>query len=105
MAEFYSANLANEIKKGMGAEGEAGRLSGAPLGYLNVHEVVGGRQVARIMPDPERAALRVGGVFELYVTGEWTIERLAAGVAHTRPCEPRPRRRTRKSRSVSSAVA
>ena len=82
MAEFYSANLANEIKKGMGEKAKQGGYPHrAPLGYLNVREVVGGRQVARIVPDPERAAL-VSEVFELYVTGEWTIERLAAEMAH-----------------------
>jgi site-specific DNA recombinase len=42
---------------------------------------VGGRQVARIVPDPERAPL-ITGAFERYVTGDWTLQRLAAELAH-----------------------
>ena len=53
----------------------------APLGYLNVREPIGGRQVAHIVADPERASL-VKIAFELYATGEWTIERLAEEMAH-----------------------
>jgi len=60
--------------------GQKAKLGGyphkAPLGYLNVREPIGGRQVAHIVPDPERAPL-VKAVFELYATGEWTVERLA----------------------------
>ena len=56
MAEFYSANLAAEIKKGMVQKAKLGGFPhGAPIGYLNVKEIVGGRQVARIVPDPDRA--------------------------------------------------
>ena len=82
MAEFYSANLASEIKKGMTQKAKMGGFPhGAPLGYLNLRELVGGRQVARIVPDPERALL-ITGAFENYATGEWTLQRLAAELAH-----------------------
>jgi DNA invertase Pin-like site-specific DNA recombinase len=82
MAEFYSANLASEIKKGMGQKAKMGGWPhAAPLGYLNVREVIGGRQVAHIVADPERAPL-VAAAFELYSTGEWTMERLAQELAH-----------------------
>ncbi len=82
MAEFYSANLAAEIKKGMGQKAKLGGFPhGAPIGYLNVKEIVGGRQVARIVPDPERAAL-VTLAFEHYATGEWTLQRLAGELGH-----------------------
>ncbi len=58
MAEFYSANLASEIKKGQDQKAKLGGFPhGAPLGYLNLREVIGGRPVARIVPDPERAPL------------------------------------------------
>ena len=61
MAEFYSANLASEIKKGLNQKAKLGGFPhGAPLGYLNLREVIGGRQVARIVPDPERAPLITG---------------------------------------------
>ena len=76
MAEFYSANLANEVKKGMGQKAKlGGYLHKAPFGYLSVREPIGGgRQVAHIV-DPERAPL-VRSAFELYASGEWTVERL-----------------------------
>ena len=82
MAEFYSANLAAEVRKGMGQKAKLGGYPHkAPIGYLNVREPIGGRQVAHIVPDPERAPL-VRIAFELYATGEWTIERPAEEMAH-----------------------
>jgi len=82
MAEFYSANLAAEIKKGMTQKAKMGGFPhGAPLGYLNVRELLGGRQVARIVPDPVRAAL-ITFAFEAYATGEWTLQGLAGELAH-----------------------
>ena len=81
-AEFYSANLAAEVRKGMGQKAKLGGYPHkAPIGYLNVREPIGGRQVAHIVVDPERAPL-VTIAFELYATGEWTIERLAEEMAH-----------------------
>jgi len=44
MAEFYSANLANEVRKGMGQKAKLGGYPHkAPLGYLNVREPIGWR--------------------------------------------------------------
>jgi site-specific DNA recombinase len=81
MAEFYSANLAAEVRKGMGQKAKSGGYPHkAPLGYLNVREPIGGRQVAHIVPDPGRAPL-VTQAFELYASGEWTMERLAHEMA------------------------
>lgn len=51
----------------------------APLGYLNVREPIGGRQVAHIVPDSERASL-VRTALEY--AGDWTLSRLAAEMAH-----------------------
>jgi site-specific DNA recombinase len=82
MAEFYSANLAAEVRKGMGQKAKLGGYPHkAPLGYLNIREPIAGRQVAHIIPDPERAPL-VKIAFDLYATGEWTVERLAEEMAH-----------------------
>ena len=82
MAEFYSANLAAEIKKGMVQKAKLGGFPhGAPIGYLNVKDLVAGRQMARIVPDPERAPL-VTVAFEHYATGEWTLQRLAGELGH-----------------------
>ena len=69
MAEFYSANLASEIKKGMSQKAKMGGWPhSAPLGYTNVRETIGGRQVAHIVVDPERAP-HITAAFELYATG------------------------------------
>jgi len=44
MAEFYSANLAAEVRKGMGQKAKLGGYPHkAPIGYLNVREPIGGR--------------------------------------------------------------
>ena len=86
MAEFYSANLAAEVRKGMGQKAKLGGYPHkAPIGYLNVREPIGGRQVAHIVLDPERAPL-VRAAFELYATGKWTVERLAEEMAHRGLC-------------------
>ena len=81
MAEFYSANLAREIKKGMSQKAKMGGWPhSAPLGYTNVRETISGRQVAHIVVDPR--APHITGAFELYATGEWTLERLVAELDH-----------------------
>jgi site-specific DNA recombinase len=82
MAEFYSANLASEIRKGLTQKAKMGGFPhGAPLGYVNLREVIAGRQVARIVPDAERAPL-ITLAFEHYAAGEWTLQRLAGELAH-----------------------
>lgn len=74
MAEFYSANLSAEVKKGMKQKVEMGGWTHrAPLGYINVREWVGGRRVSYVVPDPERADL-VRLAFNLYATGDYTLE-------------------------------
>ncbi len=77
IAEFYSANLSQEIKKGMAEKARQGRWpSQAPLGYRNVRiDGTGRRGEAVIVPDQERAPL-VRQAFELYATGEWPLHRL-----------------------------
>jgi len=71
-----------EVRKGMGQKAKLGGYPHkAPIGYLNIREPIGGRQVAHIVCDPERAPL-VRIAFDLYTTGEWTVERLAEEMAH-----------------------
>jgi site-specific DNA recombinase len=78
MAEFYSANLGSEIRKGMTQKAKMGGWPGrAPIGYVNVRERVGGHDVAKIEFDPERATL-VREAFRLYATGEYSILDLQA---------------------------
>jgi DNA invertase Pin-like site-specific DNA recombinase len=54
MAEFYSANLAGEIRKGMTQKAKMGGWpTKAPIGYLNVREKIAGKEIAKVTLDPE----------------------------------------------------
>jgi site-specific DNA recombinase len=78
IAEFYSRNLATEVIKGSVQKAKNGGTPGkAPLGYLNVRQVVNGLEGRTVVVDPERAPL-MRWAFEAYATGEWTIRRLLA---------------------------
>jgi DNA invertase Pin-like site-specific DNA recombinase len=73
MAEFYSANLANEVKKGLTKKAQDGGWPGlAPTGYKNIRDE---RGIAKIVFDPEMSLL-VKEAFELYATCEYSITRL-----------------------------
>jgi site-specific DNA recombinase len=78
IAEFYSRNLATEALKGMTQKAKVGGTPGrAPIGYLNVREVVDGREIRTIAVDKERAP-HVQWAFEAYATGDWTVKELTA---------------------------
>lgn len=82
MAEFYSANLASEIKKGLNQKAKMGGWPHkAPIGYRNVRETIGGRQIAHIVVDDIKGPL-IAAAFELYASGEWTLERLHTELVH-----------------------
>ncbi|MCA1838031.1 MAG: recombinase family protein, partial [Actinobacteria bacterium] len=49
MAEFYSSNLASEIKKGMSQKAKIGGWpQRAPIGYLNTRQRVESREIAKV---------------------------------------------------------
>jgi DNA invertase Pin-like site-specific DNA recombinase len=78
MAEFFSANLAGEIRKGMTQKAKMGGWpTKAPIGYLNVRERIAGKEIAKVVLDPERALL-VREAFRLYATGEYALPELQA---------------------------
>lgn len=78
IAEFYSRNLANEVIKGTVQKAKNGGTPGrAPTGYLNVRQVVNGRESRSVEIDPVRGPL-MAWAFEAYATGGWTIRRLLA---------------------------
>jgi DNA invertase Pin-like site-specific DNA recombinase len=80
MAEFYSANLAGEIRKGMTQKAKMGGWpTKAPVGYLNVREKIAGKEIAKVVLDPERALL-VREAFRLYATGEYSLPELQAAM-------------------------
>ena len=73
MAKNYVDNLSEEVRKGMHQKAAEGYWpSSAPFGYVNRREA--GRSY--IVPDPERAIL-VRNLFELYDSGQWSVNRLA----------------------------
>lgn len=78
IAEFYSRNLANEVVKGMTQKVRTGgTISKAPLGYRNVRTTDSeGREMRTVEIDKERAPL-IRQAFELYATGDWTLDSLA----------------------------
>lgn len=78
IAEFYSMNLAAEVLKGTTEKARRGGTPfRAPIGYLNVREMVDGREVRTIAVDPERAPL-IAELFRLYATGSFSLIDLAA---------------------------
>lgn len=75
--EHYSDNLAVEVRKGMGQKAKNGGWPHrAPLGYQNIRHKANGHELAYVQLDPDRAHL-VALAFELYATGEYTLEVLA----------------------------
>ncbi len=82
VSEFFSNNLATEVRKGMRKKVEqGGTVSKAPLGYRNIRTVDAlGREMRTVELDPERAPL-LTQAFELYATGKYTIEEVADKMA------------------------
>ena len=82
IAEFYSQNLATEVRKGLNEKVKGGgTVSRCPLGYLNVRRIdEKGREERTVEVDPERAPL-IKLAFEEYATGNWTVSDLAEHLA------------------------
>ena len=74
IAEFYSQNLANEVRKGMNEKVKNGGTAGkAPIGYINVRRIdEKGREDRSVEIDEERAPL-IKLAFEEYATGKWSL--------------------------------
>jgi site-specific DNA recombinase len=78
IAEFYSRNLATEVIKGSVQKAKSGGTPcKAPIGYLNVRQLVNGLEGRTVEVDPVRGLLMTWA-FEAYATGEWTIRTLLA---------------------------
>jgi site-specific DNA recombinase len=90
--EYRSAADGADIRVKMKRKAQqGGTVSRAPLGYLNTRDVLENRTVSSVSLDPDRAPL-VRKAFELYATGEYTIERLQVTMADL-GLRPRPTRR------------
>ena len=73
IAEFYSANLAHEVMKGLHQKARGGGTIGkAPIGYLNVRTIENGVEKRTVQFDPDRADL-MRWAFQAYASGEWTL--------------------------------
>ncbi|HXZ71574.1 MAG TPA: recombinase family protein, partial [Streptosporangiaceae bacterium] len=69
--------LSIEVSRGRQQKVEVGGTPNrAPIGYLNVRQMIDGREVRTITLDPERAPL-VKLAFELYATGGYSLAELA----------------------------
>lgn len=101
--EYRSAADGADIRIKLRRKIEQGGTSGvAPLGYLNITEYVEGRRVNTIGVDPERGPL-VRKAFELYATGDYSIEQLQITMADL-GLKSRPTRRYPTPRPISIAA-
>lgn len=77
VADFYSANLAQEVLKGMEQKVRGGGTIGrAPVGYINIRTTINGREARQVAIDPERAD-HVRWAFDTYATNpDMTLSRL-----------------------------
>lgn len=75
IAKYYINNLKEETSKGLLAKAEAGEFpSKAPQGYMN------DKETKRIEPNPKTARL-VKRLFELYATGDYSLETVSQKIA------------------------
>ena len=93
-AEFYSANLAAEARKGLVQKAKTGGTpTRAPIGYLNIRKMIEGREIRTVEIDPERAP-HVRWAITAYATGGYTLDTLQDALTDrgllTRPTPTRP---------------
>src|SRR5262249_22017544 len=75
--EFRSAEDGADIRYKMGEKAKRGGTIGrAKLGYLNVRDHVDGHNIGTVVVDEERGPL-IRLAFELYATGDYTLEDLS----------------------------
>ena len=73
---FRSRGDAVKVKSGLERKFLAGGHMGpAPIGYMNAREVIGDREVAVVVLDPDRKEL-VQMAFELFATGNYSITQM-----------------------------
>jgi site-specific DNA recombinase len=81
IAEFYSANLGQEIRKGMDQKAaQGGWPVRAPFGYRNVRRDGPGRRGESVL-EPDQQAPIVAWAFERYATGSLSLAALTEALA------------------------
>lgn len=89
MSEYYLRNLSEEVKKGLNAKAESGWYPGnAMIGYRNA-VLDSGRHV--IEPDQTTAPL-IKRLFELFATGDYSLQRLGREARSLGLCGRRSKR-------------
>ena len=79
LAEHYSKNLSEEVRKGLQAKFEMGLYpSQAPRGYKTVRSEDG---KARLVPDTKVAPI-LTWIFETYATGKWSLREISEEAAY-----------------------
>ncbi len=98
--QYRSASEGQDIARKLAHKAKLGGTIGrAPLGYLNTKEDFEGRMVSAVALDPARADLIRQG-FELYATGDYSLEKLAQTMTD-RGLTTRSTRRHPGARAVS----
>jgi hypothetical protein len=81
IAEFYSANLGQEIRKGLDQKAaQGGWPARAPFGYRNFRRDGPGRRGESVL-EPDHQSSLVVWAFERYATGELSLDRLTDSLA------------------------
>jgi site-specific DNA recombinase len=81
IAEFYSANLGQEIRKGLDQKAaQGGWPARAPFGYRNIRRDGPGRRGESVL-EPDQQAPLVVWAFEGYATGELSLASLTEALA------------------------
>ena len=81
IAEFYSANLGQEIRKGLDQKAaQGGWPARAPFGYRNVRRDGTGRRGESVLEPDQQSPLTVWA-FERYATGELSLASLTEALA------------------------
>jgi len=106
IAEFYSRNLAAEVKKGTTQKAKTGGTPfRAPIGYLNVRDSIDDREIRTIAVDPERGPL-VTEAFRLYASGQYALLRPGPDPGSPRPAlAPTPRQPASSARDQPAGRA
>ena len=99
-AEYEVKNSGQRVAVGMQRKAELGGTPGVPpIGYMNERDFrSGGRGVAKVVIDPERAPL-IRLAFELYASGDWSILQLVRELDE-RGLRSKPRQRTAVPRAL-----
>ena len=73
--QFYSDNMAGDIRRGMREALERGFYVGGPVadGYMPVEVIDGPKTRKRLVPDPQRAHI-IAGIFSRYLAGQPVID-------------------------------